>query len=50
MMFIEGKKNGNPGLKLLPPLYAHEENGDYTVEINDFFCCLFGVLSYQQLT
>lgn len=38
MMLIEGKKNGNPGLKLLPPLYAHEENGDYTVEINDFFC------------
>lgn len=30
IMLIEGKKNGNPGLKMLPPVYSHNENGGYT--------------------
>ena len=37
IMLIEGSKNGNPGLKILPPIYAHEENGDYTDEVKKYF-------------
>jgi Predicted O-methyltransferase len=37
MFMIEGVKNGNPGLKILPPLYAHEEDGTYTEEIQKAF-------------
>lgn len=37
IMLIEGSKNGNPGLKILPPLYTHYENGEYTKEIKRFF-------------
>ena len=37
IMLIEGSKNGNPGLKILPPIYAHEENGDYTEEVKKYF-------------
>lgn len=36
-ILIEGSKNGNPGLKILPPLYVHNENGDYLEEIDDMF-------------
>ena len=37
IMLIEGTKNGNPGLKILPPLYSHEETGEYTKEVKKFF-------------
>ena len=37
IMLIEGSKNGKPGLKILPPLYSHEENGEYTEEVKKFF-------------
>lgn len=37
IMLIEGSKNGNPGLKILPPIYAHKENGDYTEEVKKYF-------------
>ncbi len=37
IMLIEGTKNGKPGLKILPPLYSHEDNGEYTKEIQNFF-------------
>ena len=37
ILLIEGRKNGKPGLKMLPPLYSHTENGDYTDEIKKFF-------------
>lgn len=37
IMLVEGSKNGNPGLKILPPLYTHLENGDYTEEIKKYF-------------
>lgn len=33
MLLIEGKKNGNPGLKILDPLYIHNEDGSYTEEV-----------------
>ena len=37
IMLIEGSKNGKPGLKILPPIYSHEENGEYTEEITKYF-------------
>lgn len=37
MILIEGKKNGNKGLKVLNPLFVHEDNGDYRKEILDMF-------------
>lgn len=37
MVLIEGRKNGNPGLKILPPLIVHEENGEYKEEIKKLF-------------
>lgn len=37
MVLIEGRKNGNVGLKVLKPLVAHEDNGEYTEEVKNFF-------------
>lgn len=37
MVLIEGRKNGKIGLKLLPPLYAHNEDGSYTDEVLKMF-------------
>lgn len=37
ILLIEGKKNGNKGLKVLPPLYSHNEDGNYTEEIKKYF-------------
>src|SRR5574344_734870 len=33
IMLNEGVKNSNPGLKILEPLFSHQENGEYTEEI-----------------
>lgn len=37
IMLIEGSKNGKPGLKILPPIYSHQDNGEYTEEIKKYF-------------
>lgn len=37
ILLIEGTKNGNPGLKILPPLYVHDEDGKYLDEIQEMF-------------
>ena len=37
MVLIEGRKNGNTGLKILPPLIVHDTNGEYKKEIKDIF-------------
>lgn len=37
MVLIEAKKNGNVGLKLLSPLYAHNDDGSYTEEVLKMF-------------
>ena len=37
ILLIEGTKNGNPGLKVLPPLYVHSEDGKYLDEILNMF-------------
>ena len=37
ILLIEGSKNGKPGLKILSPIYAHNEDGSYSKEIKKFF-------------
>lgn len=37
ILLIEGSKNGKPGLKILPPLYTHLDNGEYTEEVLKYF-------------
>lgn len=37
ILLIEGTKNGHPGIKICPPLYAHNEDGSYTDEILKLF-------------
>lgn len=37
ILLIEGTKNGNPGIKILPPLFAHNDDGSYTEEIERYF-------------
>ena len=37
MVLIEGRKNGNIGLKILPPLIVHEPNGEYKEVIKNLF-------------
>lgn len=37
IVLIEGVKNGNFGLKILPPLYVHDEDGNYLSEIKEMF-------------
>ena len=37
IMLIEGSKNGNSGLKILPPIYTHLDNGEYSDEVKKYF-------------
>lgn len=37
ILLIEGVKSGRPGLKILPPLYSHCENGEYSKQIKKYF-------------
>ncbi len=37
MILIEGRKNGKVGLKVLPPLYVHYDDGQYTKEVLEMF-------------
>ncbi len=37
IFLIEGMFKGNKGVKILPPLYAHEDNGEYTKEVKKMF-------------
>lgn len=37
MFLIEGRKNGRPGLKVLEPLIAHNNDGEYTDKVKSFF-------------
>jgi len=36
-LLIEGKRDGKPGLKVLPPLYIYEADGSYTPEAETLF-------------
>ena len=37
ILLVEGTKNGKPGVKILPPLYSHKDDGNYTDEISKYF-------------
>lgn len=37
IVLIEGRKNGNEGLKILPPLYIYDESNNYTAEVTKMF-------------
>ena len=37
IILSEGTKNGNVGLKILPPLYVHDKDGNYTEEVLKYF-------------
>ena len=37
LVLIDGHKNGKSGLKILPPLYVHNDNDEYTEEILKMF-------------
>lgn len=37
ILLIEGAKNGKSGLKILPPLYTHNNDGIYSEEIKKYF-------------
>lgn len=37
MILIEGRKNGGTGLKILPPLYVHNDDGSYTEKVLKMF-------------
>ena len=37
MILVEGAKNGKVGLKILPPLVTHNEDGSYSSEVLSFF-------------
>ena len=37
IVLIEGRKNGNKGLKIVPPIIAHNADGSYSDEIKQFF-------------
>lgn len=37
LVLIDGHKNGNSGLKILPPLYIHNSDGTYTDEVLKMF-------------
>lgn len=36
-ILVEGMYKGNPGLKILPPLYAHNDSGEYSKEVRRLF-------------
>lgn len=37
LVLIDGRKNGKKGLKLLPPLFVHNNDGSYTEEVLKMF-------------
>lgn len=37
ILLIEGRKNGKPGIKILPPLYSHTNDDEYTEEVKRMF-------------
>ena len=37
ILLIEGKKNGRPSIKIEPPIYTHDENGEYSMQVKNFF-------------
>jgi len=38
LILIKGRRDGNPQLKMLEPLYVYDERGEYSKEINEIYC------------
>ena len=36
-VLIEGTKNGKPGLKIEEPLFVHDDNNNYSVDVLKYF-------------
>lgn len=37
LVLVEGTKNGKAGLTILPPIFVHKENGEYTETVKNLF-------------
>jgi tRNA1(Val) A37 N6-methylase TrmN6 len=37
IVLVEGRKNGNPGLKIMDVIYTHKNNGEYSEQIKKIF-------------
>lgn len=37
LILVEGSKNGKEGLKILPPIFVHKDNGEYTETVKKLF-------------
>ena len=37
ILLIEGTKNGKSGIKIMPPLFVHNEDGSYTESVKKYF-------------
>ncbi len=37
ILLVEGRKNGRPGVKIMPPMISHDLQGKYTKQIQKFF-------------
>lgn len=37
ILLVEGIKYGKPGLRILPPLIAHDDDGQYSAEVLEMF-------------
>jgi len=37
ILLVEGTKNGNKGIKIEPPIYTHNELGEYTEQVKKYF-------------
>lgn len=38
LILVKGSRGGNPHLKMLPPLYVFDVNGEFSEEINKIYC------------
>ncbi len=38
IILVKGFRGGKPQLKMMPPLYVYDENGEYSREINEIYC------------
>lgn len=36
ILLIEGRKNGNPGIKIMDPIYTHNQDNQYTEQLKQF--------------
>ena len=39
LVLLEGKRDAKSGMRIMPPLFVYEENGEYTKEMLDIYGC-----------